>query len=154
MVLTATRFSPKSQVEKTVFLISNWMINKMANITRLDLLKRMFSDPKNYPYGFSRSGDFSINESKALSQYGCLIAALVDAKIQPETEEDERFLQTAYGKIEAVTPAEKAWNKYQKRINRPKTGNIYGSKSVASRDDDSNDNIDDVEDSDIVVDDI
>lgn len=126
----------------------------MANVTRLDLLKRMFSDPKNYPYGFSRSGDFSINESKALSQYGCLIAALVDAKLKPETEEDERFLRAAYGKIEPASAAEKAWNKYQKRINRPKTGNIYGSKSIASVDDDSNENVDDVEDTDIVVDDI
>lgn len=126
----------------------------MANVTRLDLLKRMFSDPKNYPYGFSRSGDFSINESKALSQYGCLIAALVDGKVKPETEEDERFLRTAYGKIEPASAAEKAWNKYQKRINRPKTGNIYGSKSIASGEDDSDENVDDAEDTDIAVNDI
>lgn len=127
----------------------------MANITRVDLLKRMFSDPKNYPYGFSRSGDFSINESKALSQYGCLIAALVDGKLSPETDEDKQFLASAYGKAEAESVAEKAWLKYQKRINRPKMGNIYGSKSVVvTADDDSVDTDDDVEDADIAMDDV
>jgi uncharacterized protein YifE (UPF0438 family) len=127
----------------------------MAKLTRLDLLKRIFSDPKNYPYGFSRSGDFSINESKALGQYGCLIAALVDGQLTPETEEDERFLKTAYGQLDPETAAEKAWSKYQKRINRPKMGNIYGSKSVASDDpQDEQSAIDEVEDSDIVVDDV
>ena len=30
----------------------------MANVTRDSLKKRLFSDPQNYPYGFSRSGDY------------------------------------------------------------------------------------------------
>ncbi|MDM7861573.1 DUF413 domain-containing protein [Alteromonas sp. ASW11-36] len=125
----------------------------MANTTRLDLLKRMFSDPKNYPYGFSRSGDFSINESKALSQYGCLMAALVDGKIEPETDEDHEFLKAAYGQQEPKTAIEKAWVRYQRRINRPKTGSIYGSSKVSSNDDDD-DSVTDIEDSDIITDDV
>lgn len=124
----------------------------MANLTRIDLLKRLFSDPKNYPYGFSRSGDFSINESKALSQYGSLMAALVDGKLAPETEDDHAFLEAAYGRSEPESIMERAWVKYQKRINRPKMGNIYGSSKVTSNDD-ADDAIDDVEDSDIVIDD-
>ena len=60
----------------------------MAKITRDFLLKCTFSDVKNYPYGFSRSGDFSINESKALTENGCLIAGLVDGKLAPETDDD------------------------------------------------------------------
>ena len=128
------------------------MVYVMANVTRLDLLKRMFSDPKNYPYGFSRSGDFSISESKALSQYGCLIAALVDGKVTPETEEDHRFLKSAYGKLEPESAAEKAWLKYQKRISRPKLGSIYGTKSIGAADDDNaDDGMDDVEDDNILV---
>lgn len=126
----------------------------MAKLTRLDLLKRMFNDPKHYPYGFSRSGDFSITESKALNQYGCLIAALVDGKFKAETEEDERFLAIAYGKATPESAAEKAWSKYQKRINRPKTGNIYGSKVIVTSEDDDNDSDVDIEDDDITVDDV
>ncbi|MBT0586049.1 DUF413 domain-containing protein [Alteromonas oceanisediminis] len=124
----------------------------MANVTRLDLLKRMFSDPKNYPYGFSRSGDFSISESKALSQYGCLIAALVDGKLPAETDEDKAILAAAYGNAEPQSTAERAWVKYQKRINRPKMGNIYGSRPLRETSS-SRDEMDDVEDSDIVIDD-
>ncbi|MFT6897590.1 MAG: hypothetical protein ACJA13_001999 [Paraglaciecola sp.] len=104
----------------------------MATLSKESLLKRIFSDPKNYPYGFSRSGDFSISESRALSQYGCLIAALVDGQIEPTSVEDESMMDAAFGKAEPSTVAEKAWRKYQKRINRPKLGNIYGSCRLAS----------------------
>lgn len=109
------------------------------------LLKRVFSDPKNYPYGFSRSGDFSISESKALAEYGALIAALVDGKLAPATEEDNNFLATAHGDMEPETAAQRAWVKYQKRINRPKTGSIYGTRKVAAgdKDDDLVSDIDD-----------
>ena len=98
----------------------------MSKLTRETLAKRLFSDPKHYPYGFGRSGDFSISESKMLQQHGSLIAALVDGKISPENEEEHGYLQAAFGHREPQTPAEKAWVKYQKRINRPKTASIYG----------------------------
>ena len=114
----------------------------MASVTRLDLLKRLFNDPKNYPYGFARSGDFSISESAALNRYGCLIAALVDGKIKPETEDDERLLRCALGDLEPASVVEKAWHKYQRRINRPRTSSIYGCKRINSSEDDSNENMD------------
>lgn len=100
------------------------------------LLKKAFSDPKNYPYGFSRSGDFSIAESKALVEHGCYIAALIDGKVQPEDADDMAILAAAHGDIEPQNIAQRAWLRYQKRINRPKTGSIYGSKKTASQDDD------------------
>ncbi|WP_339726226.1 DUF413 domain-containing protein [uncultured Paraglaciecola sp.] len=111
----------------------------MAKLTRELLVKRMFKDAKNYPYGFSRSGDFSISESKALSEYGCLIAALVDGQIEPETNEDNNLLAAAFGKKEPEGAAEKAWVKYQKRINRPKLGSVYGNHRPAVVEDDSED---------------
>ncbi len=111
----------------------------MTLVTRDILVKRVFTDTKNYPYGFSRSGDFSINEAKALTQYGCLIAALVDGNILAESEEDHEFLKAAFGKKEPENPAERAWVKYQKRINRPKLGNIYGNKKQQVNDEDADD---------------
>jgi uncharacterized protein YifE (UPF0438 family) len=98
----------------------------MAKLSRDSLVKRMFSDAKNYPYGFSRSGDFSINESKALTQYGCLIAALVDGQIESQSSEDDGLLAAAFGNKEPEGLAEKAWVKYQKQINRPRPGSVYG----------------------------
>lgn len=104
--------------------------------TKETYLKRVFSDPKNYPYGFSRSGDFSIAESKALSQYGAYIAALIDGHLQPESDDDMSVLAAAHGDIEPQDTAQRAWLKYQKRINRPKTGSIYGRSKSQSQDDD------------------
>ncbi|MGJ8680258.1 DUF413 domain-containing protein [Paraglaciecola sp.] len=117
----------------------------MAKLNRDTLLSQMFADPKNYPYGFSRSGDFSINESKALVQSGCLIAALVDGLIAPETIEDNELLAAAFAKKEPQTPTEKAWVKYQKRINRPKLGNIYGTHNTSLEDEDIVDEDNDIE---------
>ncbi|AEE21657.1 DUF413 domain-containing protein [Paraglaciecola chathamensis] len=115
----------------------------MAQLSRASMFQRVFSDPKNYPYGFSRSGDFSISESKALSQYGCLITALLDGRIEPECEEDISFLAVAKGEKDPSTTAEKAWSKYDKRIHRPKLGNIYGSRpSSQSNDDDMSEDSD------------
>jgi uncharacterized protein YifE (UPF0438 family) len=110
----------------------------VSSLTKETLLKRLFSDPKNYPYGFSRSGDFSISESKALSEYGSLIAALVDQHIQPSDAQDKQFLASALGETDPQTPAERAWLRYQKRINRPKAGSIYGTRKASdnSSDDD------------------
>ena len=96
-------------------------------LTKESLLRKVFSDPKNYPYGFSRSGDFSIAESKALTEYGCLIAALVDGDIDPQTDDDKAIIAAAHGLDEAQDTMQRAWLKYQKRINRPKAGNIHGS---------------------------
>jgi uncharacterized protein YifE (UPF0438 family) len=102
----------------------------MAKLTREFLITRVFSDPTNYPYGFSRSGDFTISESKALSHYGCLITALVNGQIEPSNAADERLLDVAFGCKSPEGLGEKAWVKYQKRINRPKPANIYGSGPV------------------------
>lgn len=123
----------------------------MAKITREILLKRPFIDRKHYPYGFSRSGDFSIGESKALSQYGSLFAALVDGELVPENDVDRGYLESALGVRPPASAEEKAWLKYQSRINRPKTASIYGSKKAAVEDDD--DDIRDDDDLEIELDD-
>jgi uncharacterized protein YifE (UPF0438 family) len=117
----------------------------MATLSRDTLTNRIFADPQNYPYGFSRSGDFSINESKALVQSGSLIAALVDGLIAPETDEDKSLLAAAFAKKEPHSLAEKAWVKYQKRINRPKLGNIYGTHCTTVEEGDRVDEDNDIE---------
>ena len=124
----------------------------MAEVTRDSLKKRLFSDPKNYPYGFSRSGDFSISESRALGQEGAFIAALVDGHITPENDDEQAILEAALGAREASTPALRAWVKYQSRINRPKTASIYGSKQAASVEDDDDSIVADDSDIEIEID--
>ncbi|MDO6477867.1 DUF413 domain-containing protein [Alteromonas sp. 1_MG-2023] len=123
----------------------------MTNSTRDSLIKRPFMDKKHYPYGFARSGDFSIKEAKILAENGSVIAALVDGKLTPETDQDMRFIAVAHGETEPASPEEKVWLKYQKRINRPKAASIYGSKKVALTE--SDDDGGTADDTDIVLDD-
>jgi len=122
----------------------------VLNMNSETLLKRMFSDAKHYPYGFSRSGDFSIAESKALSQYGCLIAALVDGHLLPSNDEEIGFIESAFGRKKPNTTPERAWLKYQNRIHRPKYASIHGTKKALTEsrldDDLVNDVVDDVND--------
>lgn len=125
----------------------------MATLSRDALKKRPFADRKNYPYGFSRSGDFSIMESKMLQMHGSLIAALVDGDLTPENEEEMSYLEAALGHQPPKNSTEKAWVKYQTRINRPKTASIYGAKNGAASDDDDDATItEDSDDIDIDID--
>ncbi|APE04762.1 MULTISPECIES: DUF413 domain-containing protein [Alteromonas] len=120
----------------------------MAVISKQQVASKLFVDKKNYPYGFARSGDFSISESKLLQSHGSLFAALVDGEITPENDEEQAYLESALGHREPSTPQEKVWLKYQRRINRPKTASIYGSQKPviddtdADNDEDINDNSD------------
>ena len=125
----------------------------MSVITKEQVARKPFIDKKNYPYGFARSGDFSINESKLLQAHGSLFAALVDRKITPENDEEQAYLESALGHRDPATPQEKAWLKYQARINRPKTASIYGSKRAAEQDVDDDDDMSDNSDLDIDLDD-
>lgn len=125
----------------------------MSVITKEQFARKPFIDKKNYPYGFARSGDFSINESKLLQAHGSLFAALVDGKITPESDEEQAYLESALGHRDPATPQEKAWLKYQARINRPKTASIYGSKRAAEQDVDDDDDMSDNSDLDIDLDD-
>lgn len=106
----------------------------MAVLNRDTLLRKPFNDFRNYPYGFARSGDFSIRESDALLHYGCLISAMLAGDLLPDNEEDINLLAVARGEKAAATAVEKAWVKYQSRINRPKVGSMYGRSKVADED--------------------
>jgi uncharacterized protein YifE (UPF0438 family) len=115
--------------------------------TKQTLCTRIFSDFKNYPKGFQRSGDFSIKESQALEQFGHYIMALESGEIDAQDEEDHHIIAVLRGEEEPNTLATKAWKKYIARINRPKLGSIYGRKL-------NTDGIDDLDsDADSVLDD-
>lgn len=114
----------------------------MATPTKQDLVYRLFSDVKNYPRGFRRSGDFSIKEAEALEQLGNLIIALEKGEYQATDEEDHHIVAVLRGEVPADSYATKAWKKYIARINRPKLGSIYGTKI-------NSDDVDDADDGDI-----
>ncbi|MCC2617583.1 DUF413 domain-containing protein [Aestuariibacter halophilus] len=73
-----------------------------------------FSDAKRFPYGFRKSGDFSISEAQCLTTYGQTLLALEEGRLAPETDEEQRFVAVAQGQAEAQTAVEKCWLKYIK----------------------------------------
>ncbi|MBW8191017.1 DUF413 domain-containing protein [Neiella marina] len=117
----------------------------MSEQMRTSLQKR-FQDFRNYPYGFSRSGDFSLKESQVLEQYGRLAAALADDLITPETEEEKRLQAVIRSELEPESALERVWMKYQKRINRPHVRALSAKSPSTEGDDDEDVIIDDDED--------
>ncbi len=99
---------------------------------------KAFQDFKNYPYGFSRSGDFSIKESQVLESNGVWLAALADGKVEPESEEERRLISVIVGDQLPESTLERVWIKYQKRISRPHVGAL-SSRGISSDDDGDDD---------------
>jgi len=86
--------------------------------TREYYLSRRFIDNKHFPYGFSRSGDFTIREVIELERFGSLYKALSEGTVINPSEDDELFLKVIAGEVESVQPEHKVWLKYLKRCKR------------------------------------
>lgn len=71
-----------------------------------------FYDAVNFPHGFRRSGEFTLAESDILSRCGYTIKQLINRKLEPENEAQQRIIQVAEGEVEALSSVEKAWSKY------------------------------------------
>jgi len=81
-------------------------------------VNRRFFDDKHFPYGFSRSGDFTFDEVKVLESHGVLFRALSAGMVGDANDDDQHFLDVMAGKTPASSLAEKAWLKYLQRCNR------------------------------------
>ena len=108
----------------------------MGNVSRDQLLRKPFNDFKNYPYGFTRSGDFSIKEANILGQYGSLYSALTDGSLIPENDQDKLFLEVINEVTECIEDSHRVWIKYLKKINRVKIASIYGGRKSNAEEDD------------------
>ncbi len=71
-----------------------------------------FIDRQHFPYGFRKSGDFSITESDLLTQYGKNLLALESGELAPVSEDEKHFVEFVQGKSAAANSLEKAWQKY------------------------------------------
>ncbi|TQV85559.1 DUF413 domain-containing protein [Aliikangiella coralliicola] len=60
--------------------------------TRLEWLSKRFYDSKKFPYGFSRSGVFSVTQSEILESKGNLLQALINNQVIDPDEKDLAFV--------------------------------------------------------------
>ncbi|MDP8051647.1 DUF413 domain-containing protein [Pasteurella atlantica] len=89
-------------------------------MTKSFSVTRRFFDNKNYPRGFSRQGDYTINEAKLLEQFGQACLALELGEREPVTEDEKQFVAMIKAERQATTPLERVWVKYRTKISQTK----------------------------------
>jgi uncharacterized protein YifE (UPF0438 family) len=105
--------------------------------TNIRLPAKQFIDRQHFPYGFRKSGDFSIAEADVLSIYGKTLADLESGQIAPDNEEEHHFIAVLKGEQQANSLFEKAWLKYIKLArNRKQFYTLHSSASNQSDYDD------------------
>lgn len=79
--------------------------------------ERKFWDDEHFPYGFSRSGDFTLEQAALLEQCGHAYRALANGEREPSSQEEKDFVAFCRGVKEASSGHEKAWKRYQEKVN-------------------------------------
>ncbi len=90
-------------------------INNVGNFLMSTTIRpstKPFIDRQKFPYGFKKSGDFSISEANLLTTYGLTLLSLERGDLDPENAEEMHFVDFTKGKAEASSSIEKAWSKY------------------------------------------
>jgi uncharacterized protein YifE (UPF0438 family) len=87
---------------------------------------KSFFDDINFPRGFSRCGEFTIQESNFLNDYGYSLQQLSNGSLMPENAEEVRFADVCTGRELAQSFAEKTWMKYISLASPRKYENVYG----------------------------
>ncbi|WP_299083940.1 DUF413 domain-containing protein [uncultured Paraglaciecola sp.] len=82
------------------------------NNTNIRPGKVLFSELKRFPYGFKKSGDFSIAEAEVLSIYGQTLHLLAMDTLEPESTEEAHFILVAKGLTPPDTTVERSWLKF------------------------------------------
>ncbi len=96
---------------------------------------RKYYDDKNYPRGFSRSGDFTLAEGQILEAHGIALQELMNGTRKPVTDEEAQFIAVCEGNADALSKVEKAWKKYQNKVLSPKHFHtLFGRTKVDAED--------------------
>lgn len=77
---------------------------------------KRFEDKVHFPYGFSKSGEFTIEQARILELKGMAYAELASGLRKPKGETEREFVAFCQGKKEAQTIHEKVWQRYQNKL--------------------------------------
>ena len=98
----------------------------MANIDSFSSNSKFYGD-KYFPYGISRSGEFSSHQVQLLEHHGYAYEALHTGSRKPATPAEEDFVAVCQGKREPSTEHEKAWAALLKKTQRNPAVSAFGS---------------------------
>lgn len=82
------------------------------NDTNIRIGTKLYSNVKHFPYGFKKSGDFSIAEANILSVLGHTLQLLELGTLKPESDEEKHFVQVSKRLANPETKIERTWLKY------------------------------------------
>ncbi|MCV2884105.1 DUF413 domain-containing protein [Aestuariibacter sp. AA17] len=82
--------------------------------------RKSFQNRVRFPYGFKKSGDFSIEEASLLEQFGETLNALELEIIAPLSEDEKHFVEVMRNAAPAANKLEKTWEKYVRLTKQPK----------------------------------
>ena len=94
------------------------------NIEGFDL-SAPYADKKNFPYGFHRSGEFSITQAEIMESYGRALSELALGNKIAVTNEEKSFMSVCKGEKEPSSPIEIAWLKYQTLLKRKNIVKVF-----------------------------
>ena len=94
----------------------------------------IYTDTKNFPWGFSKSGDFTIAEAEILTKYGKTLLALENKERAPTSQEQKQFVAVCEGKKAASSSVELAWAKYRSLTEKKGVVSAFGILKVDPKD--------------------
>lgn len=114
------------------------LLIEMTNILSFDSNRKFYADD-HFPYGISRSGEFTREYASLLTEHGWAYQTLAEGSRVPATPEEKAFVAVCRGKKAAETSHEKAWMLFCSKISAPKamiSSPLIGSKSESTFNDD------------------
>lgn len=109
------------------------MSNDISVLRQAFVSQRQFFDDKNFPRGFSRSGNFTLLEASILEQHGIILNGLYNKSLAPQNEIQEQFLKVINGESAVSNSIERAWLKYLKLTTcKTKFHTLFGRSKIAA----------------------
>ena len=104
--------------EKTLKVIK-WKLGfAVENVPIPNEIEKEFTDSKNFPYGFDRSGDFTSIQANLLKAHGQKIMYIQNDAPKEIDDEDLKNISAIFDKIADEQKLVIAWNKYQSIVNK------------------------------------
>ncbi|WP_439136393.1 DUF413 domain-containing protein [Pseudomaricurvus sp.] len=106
---------------------------------------RKFWGTDHFPYGFSRSGEFTREQVQFLEDHGYAYQALALGEREPQTSVEKDFVEFCRGERDPQNKHEKVWDRFMKKSTQRE---MFVTLGASSNDDDgaSMATYDDVED--------
>lgn len=108
-----------------------------------------YNDRKHFPYGFHRSGEFTIAQADIIVNYGKILSQLEQGNKNAETIEEKNFVAVCKGEKVPESPIESTWYKYRSLLNKKHNVSPFGSNYKPEIEVEDDDDVDiDIEDND------